>query len=335
MPTLEINTFTELTDWSLLTVAGPDATEFLQNQLTNSVQKIAISPIGKVAKVHDQHIFAGYCSAKGRLMASFWVSKWQTIEKDNLPALEYQLLISKDLAALISKRLAMFILRSKVNIIDQTTFISLFGFTYEKSNASEVLISEINTIPSVKAVELPAVMHDGQLVHRLVISVPQEMKAQLQCVIEQGRISSNSKTWEYLEITSALPRITQATYEKFVPQMINMESLKGVDFQKGCYPGQEVVARSQYRGTIKRRLHIATIENSIMPTIGQELFSEADPDQPCGMVVLCASDITNANLIQLQVECKLEALELGHIHLGSPTGPILHFHTLPYPLVEI
>jgi folate-binding protein YgfZ len=144
-----------------------------------------------------------------------------------------------------------------------------------------------------------------------------------------------SRAWNWLEIQSAIPRITQATIEQFVPQMINMESLKGIDFQKGCYPGQEVVARSQYRGTIKRRLQVAHLNQREVILPGAEIFHSEDPSQPCGMVVLAAPHPLVQDRMDVQVECKLEALQTGSVHLGSATGPALSFSPLPYPLIEI
>ena len=153
---------------------------------------------------------------------------------------------------------------------------------------------------------------------------------------------SNSEAilaWNALEILSAIPRIVQATQEQFVPQMINFESVAGVDFKKGCYPGQEIVARSQYRGAIKRRLQLANLsvseqgQNSALP--GVELFHSNDPGQPAGMVVLSAKAPFEPTRIDLQIECKLEALEDGEIHLGSASGPVLKIDPMPYPLLEI
>jgi folate-binding Fe-S cluster repair protein YgfZ len=114
-----------------------------------------------------------------------------------------------------------------------------------------------------------------------------------------------------------------------------MESLKGIDFQKGCYPGQEVVARSQYRGTIKRRLQVAHLNHSEAILPGAEIFHSDDPSQPCGMVVLAALHPLVNERIDVQVECKLDALQSGSVHLGSATGPALRFTALPYPLIEI
>ena len=124
-----------------------------------------------------------------------------------------------------------------------------------------------------------------------------------------------------------MPRIVAATAEQFVPQMINFEVVGGVNFQKGCYPGQEVVARSQYRGTIKRRAFVLTCDAAAQP--GQEVFHDADPEQPAGMVVNAAS-LDSAHLAL--VEIKLAASESGRLHLGSASGPALQRVTQPYAL---
>jgi folate-binding Fe-S cluster repair protein YgfZ len=113
-----------------------------------------------------------------------------------------------------------------------------------------------------------------------------------------------------------------------VPQMVNFELLKGVDFQKGCYPGQEVVARSQYRGTIKRRMFL--FDTSADAIAGQDLFHSSDPDQPCGMVVNAAP--RRAGGSSLLVELKVAALEGGAVHLMRVGGPLLERRTLPYSI---
>ena len=120
--------------------------------------------------------------------------------------------------------------------------------------------------------------------------------------------------------------------------MINFESVAGVDFKKGCYPGQEIVARSQYRGVIKRRLQLAHILSNPEATPiapGTELFLAKEPEQPAGMVVLSAQNPFEQGRIDFQIECKLDALETGEIHLGSVDGPVLKIDSLPYPLIDI
>jgi len=324
--------FTPLKDWSCISVIGPDAVDFLQNQLTNSVKSITNTPAASIASPHQQNRFAGYCSAKGRLMASFWIARQDTsVGGANVEATESQpafyLFISKDLAATLAKRLSMFVLRSKVKVLDLTESIDIYGYALE-ANESRDELAKMVAISGVITAELPAVTINQVQTKRYLLAVP---KNQAMSNVQDGALQA----WNWLEIQSAIPRITQATFEQFVPQMINMESLKGIDFQKGCYPGQEVVARSQYRGTIKRRLQVAHLNHceEILP--GAEIFHSDDPSQPCGMVVLAAQHPLVNDRMDVQVECKLEALQSGSVHLGSATGPALSFAALPYPLIEI
>ena len=121
--------------------------------------------------------------------------------------------------------------------------------------------------------------------------------------------------------------IEAATVDQFVPQMLNFELVGGVDFQKGCYPGQEVVARSQYRGTIKRRMFL--FDSDAMAVAGQEVFHSDEPGQPAGMVANAAPHPT-ASGSSLLVEVKLAALNSGSLHLGLSGGPALRRAAMPY-----
>ena len=134
-------------------------------------------------------------------------------------------------------------------------------------------------------------------------------------------------TWRWLEVQSGLPTIEAATVDQFVPQMLNYELVGGIDFKKGCYPGQEVVARSHYRGTIKRRMFLFDCEAAAAP--GQEIFHSGEPGQPAGMVANAAPQPGGAGS-SLLVEVKLAALNDGSLHLGSPQGPLLHRVAMPY-----
>jgi hypothetical protein len=134
--------------------------------------------------------------------------------------------------------------------------------------------------------------------------------------------------WAWLEVRSALPRITAATIEQFVPQMVNLELVGGVNFQKGCYPGQEVVARSQYRGTVKRRAMLFDCDAELRP--GQEVFVSEEPDQPAGQVSNAAPRPGGG--CTALVEVKLAALAASGLHAGSAAGPLLRRLELPYPI---
>lgn len=293
---------TDLPDWTLIAVSGPDAGNFLQNLLTNHVLNLQIG---------EQHL-SGFCTAKGRLIASCWVSH---------PAEDlYHLWVSADLAVDFAKRLSMYRLRSKVEI---TPIEAAFKISGE--------FSQSPLLPSSSSFcNLPAVLYDEKLYQRRLLLTP----------IAELDTSSNHTLWSILEVHSGIPRITHKTQDLFVPQMINFESLGGIDFKKGCYPGQEIVARSQYLGTIKRRLKIALMPTDasyaydIQP--GTELFSESDPDQASGVVVLASLDEKGQSYC-LQIELKLSeiAAPLFFKLPNSQHSAALTVIDPPYPLITI
>jgi folate-binding protein YgfZ len=147
-------------------------------------------------------------------------------------------------------------------------------------------------------------------------------------VLSEALALGGNEAWRLAAIHAGVPQVTAKTQEQFVPQMVNFELLGGVNFKKGCYPGQEIVARSQYLGKLKRRTALATIDNAAARA-GDELFSLADPDQPCGMVVNAA--VNGAGGADALVEMKLAALD-EQVRLGSSAGAALKFLPMPYPL---
>jgi folate-binding protein YgfZ len=227
----------------------------------------------------------------------------------------------------------MYVLRSKVKVVDASQDWSILGFCAYANQIHSLTLEQ-----SQIGIQLPDVQVHGQTYSRVLIAQPQLTKIDN----NENNGDNQSKTlltWNDLEVLSAIPRIVQRTQEQFVPQMVNFESVAGVDFKKGCYPGQEIVARSQYRGVIKRRLSLAHVmidqlnDASFEP--GTELFDGDDATQPAGMVVLSAQSAFHQGCIDLQIECKSEVLEHGEIRLGSIHGPVLKIDTLPYPLIEI
>jgi hypothetical protein len=280
-----------LPQWGVIRAEGPDATSFLQGQLT---QDIATLDAGRAA-------LAGYCSAKGRLLASFVV--WR-------PEREvFFLACSADLLPATLKRLSMYVLRAKCKLSDASAELPLSGLVGPlargASSAWRCVQSAGGTL-----IRLP----DGLGTARALATQQPAAQAPL-----------DPDAWSWLEVASGVPRITAATAEQFVPQMINLELVGGVDFQKGCYPGQEVVARSQYRGTLKRRAFVFDSAAAAAP--GQELFAASDPGQPAGMVVNAAS-LAGRHL--LLAEVKLAALDTGSLQLGAAGGPPLTRVDMPY-----
>jgi folate-binding protein YgfZ len=292
-----------LHDWTLLRAQGADAAAFLQGQLTQDI--LTLAP-GRAR-------LAGYCSAKGRLLASFIV--WRMADDT------YGLLCSSDVAAQVAKRLSMYVLRARCRV-DTAADWSLHGVVGPSvARALGQPLSPGHTQLREEAwwLGLPAV--EG-IPRALLVLAPRSAAPALPPLREQA--------WQWLEVSSGVPRVVAATGEKFVPQMINFDLVEGVNFQKGCYPGQEVVARSQYRGTLKRRMHLFATGASASP--GQELFHSGDPSQPAGTVVNAAS-MPGAGS-RLLAEVKIAALDAGTLHLAEAHGPVLERLPLPYSMPD-
>jgi tRNA-modifying protein YgfZ len=276
---------TALHEWGVIRAAGPEAASFLQNQLTQDVLGL------------DAHraALAGWCSAKGRLMASFIV--WRPAPDEVLLA------CSADVLPVVLKRLSMFVLRAKCKLTDASAELPLHGVAGIAASAPAWRRTEgVIGLPSARGVA-----------RALIAGAAPALRA------------LDANAWSWLEVASGVPRIVAATVEQFVPQMVNFEVVGGVNFQKGCYPGQEVVARSQYRGTVKRRAFV--FESAAAAAPAQEIFHSADREQPAGMVANAAS--WNGRHLLL-AEVKLAALDSGTLHLASADGPLLTRADMPY-----
>jgi folate-binding protein YgfZ len=251
----------KLERYGLLLAAGADARAFLHAQLTNDIENLPAA--------HAR--YAGWCSAKGRLLASFLVVPFSG---------GFLLQLSRDLAPAVAKRLSMFILRSKVKLTDVSAEWTQFGVWSE--DAGEAL--------SVRE-------QDGR------ISVGIEPGRSLALVPSGAPLAADKPedAWSLAEVRAGRPLIAQPTQDQFVPQMVNLELAGGVDFRKGCYPGQEIVARAQYRGEVKRRMY--RLRGAALRP-GQDLFTDDAPGQPSGMVVNAAGDESLAVLQTSAVEAK-------------------------------
>lgn len=309
------NFIAPLTHLALIEASGEEAAHFLHNQLTNDVEHLGEA---------DARL-AGYCSPKGRLLANFLIWK-------NENGLILQL--PREIQAGIQKRLQMFILRSKAKLTDVTENHVMLGLAGPA--AASALMPWFPTLPL--AIYGKTTSAAGTLIrHPNALDVPRyqwittaELAMSAWPKLLEVLQPSGAEAWHLAEIDSGVPHIISATQEKFVPQMINFELIGGVSFKKGCYPGQEIVARSQYLGKLKRRmLHAGVTASQVEP--GTEIFSADDPDQPCGMVV--NAERINEQESDCLVEIKLAAAE-SEIHLGSATGPMLAFKPLPYPLTD-
>jgi folate-binding protein YgfZ len=303
------NTFiAPLSHLGLIAVEGDDASSFLHNQLTNDVLGLNAS----TARL------AGYCSPKGRLLATLQV--WQAENR-------LLLLLPLEILPAIQKRLQMFVMRSKVKLADVSDSYGLIGLVNPAASLLAQhypeLPSDAYTMSSSAAGTLIRQPDAAGMTRYLWISSTEQAQA-----ILASAAPAAASLWRWSEIQAGIPQITLATQEQFVPQMINFEIVGGVNFRKGCYPGQEIVARSQYLGKFKRRMLLARVD-AAEAAAGTEVYAESDPGQPCGMLVNAerGPDGTLACLVEMKLDVVGQP-----VHLGAADGPLLAFSALPYSL---
>jgi folate-binding protein YgfZ len=312
-----------VTDLGLIAVSGEDAARFLHSQLTNDVEHLGTG----------EARLAGFCTPKGRLQATFLIWRKGHEEHDGQATVWLQL--PRAIQAPLQKRLSMFVMRSKAKLRDATleeaveAVLGVGGAQGEAALRAQGLDLPTAPMTSTQGERGTLIrLTDAFGAPRyLWITSAATAQAALPALASALALGGNA-AWQLAAIHAGVPQVTAATQEQFVPQMINFELLGGVNFKKGCYPGQEIVARSQYLGKLKRRTSLATAD-SAAARAGDEVFSSADPDQPCGMVVNAAPNgLGGADLL---VEMKLAALA-EDLHLGSATGTPLRLLPMPYPL---
>jgi folate-binding protein YgfZ len=307
---------TPLDELGLIAFTGEEAAHFLHNQLTNDIEHLRIT---------DARL-AGYCTPKGRLLATFLV--WKTPES-------IMLQLPREILSAIQKRLQMFVMRAKAKSADVSEQHVIFGLT--GASATSALSKWFTTLPAVSY--STATSDAGTLIRvadafnspRYIWVTTPDFAVASWPELTQSLTPADAATWRLTDIHAGIPQVTLATQEKFVPQMINFEVVGGVNFKKGCYPGQEIVARSQYLGKLKRRMMLATIATQDA-TAGMDVFSSEDPEQPCGMIV--NAERSSPNQMDCLVEIKTASTESGSIHLGAAQGPTLRFQALPYALPD-
>jgi folate-binding protein YgfZ len=284
----------------VLRAQGEEAARFLHNQLTQDFALLR----------PDEARLAAFCNAKGRMLASFVA--FAADPQDIL------LVVSRDILAPTLKRLSMFVLRAKVKLSDATSELSLQGLA---GAAAESALP--GAAPWAKRTE------DRVHLVRLYPADGQPRVLRVAPVAAALPDSLPLPAWQWGEVRSAVATLSAPVVEAFVPQMLNYESVGGVNFKKGCYPGQEVVARSQFRGTLKRRAYV--VHSEVQPQAGQEVVHEADPTQPCGLVVQAAPSPEGGwdAIVSMQVT----AAGGGKLSLGGADGPVLVLQPLPYPLL--
>ena len=345
-------------NWALLRVHGADATTFLHAQLSQDVIHLSAN----TARL------AAWCNAKGRMVASCVLVREQGAADGTTSSASYLLLCRRDILPTFIRKLKMYVLRSKVVLEDASASMAAYGLLGDAAqHAWQTSGSGLPDAPwQCLSVQDTAAGCSRYLINLYpaaasaqAAAVPRVLCLQIANVPAPQGSFLPLWQWEWAEAASGVASIGQACTELFVPQMVNFESVGGVSFKKGCYPGQEVVARSQFRGAIKRRGLIAMLhmphgshaqlqagsEVWLTPNTPHAPHADNNPvssnhlptAEPCGTVVQSASQGECAIvMISLQTTV-LEALQQqqGQLHLGSADGAVLHLCPLPYPLIEV
>jgi tRNA-modifying protein YgfZ len=301
---------TPLLHFASLQFTGDDVSEFLHGQLTADVRALAVNAV----------TLGGYCTAKGRMLANFWLGR---------EAAGLTMLLDAEIAPAIQKRLAMYVLRSKVKIANQQTTHSLIGVA--GPNAVSALSDCGVAIPPSERKTVRTDAGDAWWrvgTDRYIGFVTADNAASTWSNIARHACPVGNACWQWLDITAGLPWIGARTQDELVPQMINLEAIGGVSFTKGCYPGQEIVARTQHLGKIKRRMFLAHLNADSAPLPGDAIMGVDLGAQASGVVVNAATAPDGGYDI-LAVMHTTTANE-SVAHLRALDGPSLAMRTLPY-----
>lgn len=272
----------------VLRFGGADAEAFLQGQLSCDVTAVGLRLSS----------YGAYCSARGRMLANFLL--WR--DEDG-----FVMVLSRDLVASVQKQLSKFVLRSKVTVADASESIALVGAAGPQAERT------LAASPGL-SLKLP----DGRLLLALPAAAARELP--------RGVALADAALWRWLDIRAGLPLVTAATQDQFVPQMANVELIGGVSFEKGCYTGQEIVARTQHLGKVKRRMFLANVPATAQA--GDALYSDDLGDQVGGTVL--NAEASPEGGYDLLAVVQTTSRERSTVHLKAREGPALRFLALPY-----
>ena len=256
-----------LTFYAPLKISGNDAQTFLQGQFTNDVKQVTT----------EQGQLNAWCSAKGRILSNFYLLQWQDA---------YYLILPRDSLATVQKRLQMFVLRADVQIEDCSDSLMIIGFT---GHIDDALNTDYSAISDEKQVTM-------RLSEKRYLTL-QSVEDAVNVIQSTELIKVGYSAWQLLDVLDGFPQITPATSDEFIPQMVNLHLLNGVNFKKGCYAGQEIVARMQYLGNLKQRMYRLQIDSNDVPQtvdaievngakVGTVLSAQTHPDGGCAALAI-------------------------------------------------
>ena len=301
--------YCELTGAGLIAFTGDDAVAFLHAQLTSDVVGLAVPATQ----------YSGYCTPKGRLLATGLLWRLQDVVLLQLPAA---------LREAIQSRLSQYSLRSRVKASDATPRYALFGIS--GANAAAAMHALVGPQESENH---QIISRDGTMVMRVpgeryVVLTPREGADTVRATLDAHAAAASEESWTASEIAAGVPVITQASQEEYVPQMVNLDLIGAVSYSKGCYPGQEIVARTHYLGRLKQRMYRIALPPGVTPSVGDRLYSDQfGAEQASGSIVdaVLREDGAAEALAVMQIASVARGL-----HYGSLDGPAVEVLPLPY-----
>ncbi len=310
------NSLCALDNMSLLYVGGDDATDFLQSQLSNDIHAI------------DEHSIqlSSFSNAKGRMLGIFRVVKIDG---------GYLLLMPSSILPSIQQQLQKFIIRSKVILADITDSFACFSLVTDKQEliTNELLPSQINLVYQSDSLISVRLQDIGDQFRYIVMSNDAEEAIRLWTSFTKPLQINSSENWRLQEIQSGVPALFPQTEAAFVLQMSNLQIIDGVSFKKGCFPGQEVVARMQYLGKLKRRMYLAEIQTTICPSPGDELCSRESEKADGSGKVVDAVQLTPDLCILLFI-AQIDKADNNQLVLFAQPDKSITLKELPYPVTQ-
>lgn len=302
----------DLSHFGLISAHGEDAASFLQGQLTNDIRN--------VTDTHSQ--LSAHCSPKGRMLANLRLFKHDEA---------FYLQMPREQVETALKRLRMFVLASKVSLEDTSDTFVHFGFSGPKAEAE--LRERLGGVPDrpddalargeITVIRVPGPHPRFELFGEL------EAMQRLWTALDVRAAPVGASCWGLLDVLAGIPTIVPETADEFVPQMANLQLIGGVSFTKGCYTGQEIVARTEHLGKLKRRMYRAHADVETCPRPGEPVYRGAgEGAQSAGKVVNALPSPEGG--CELLAVVEIARREAGDVHLGGPDGPALEFRDLPY-----
>jgi len=299
----------DLSQFGSLRVSGEDAQSFLQNLLSNDIRNVDAT--------HAQ--ISSFNTAKGRMLAVFLI--WREGE-------DYLLQLPATILETMRKKLSMYVLRAKVRIVDASNERITLGISGDQ--ATEILRNVSDYLPienfTCLATEQWQILKINDTRYQL-ITTPQHA-GKLWAAISKDAQAVGSVCWDWLNIRSGIPIVVPKTQEEFVPQMANLDVLGGINFKKGCYPGQEIVARMHYLGKLKRRMYLSHLAGSDAPQAGDELFSADMEGQASGMIANAAPAPKGG----YDILAVIQTASAESATVRTANGAVLELLSLPYSL---